>query len=178
MLSPFVFADERPRRISPEEKQALSALLDDDIEKAPAVPARPGTEAGAHYRLSVRWSDVDAYGHVNNVKYFEYLQEARIEYLHGLPRPEDGPWSNWVIAHTAVDYRRPILFRLEPYDVHTWIERIGAKSMHLVSEILDGDSVLARARVVVVAFDPQAQRATEMYDGQRRRLLGEVATLA
>ena len=34
-----------------------------------------------HYPLHVRFSDVDLYGHVNNVKYFEYFQEARIRYL-------------------------------------------------------------------------------------------------
>ena len=31
--------------------------------------------------MHVRFSDVDVYGHVNNVKYFEYFQEARIRYL-------------------------------------------------------------------------------------------------
>ena len=30
------------------------------------------------YDAHVRFSDVDVYGHVNNVKYFEYYQEARI----------------------------------------------------------------------------------------------------
>lgn len=179
VLSPFVFAEERPRRISAQERATLSALLEDGVEASLAIPSGSSPGSGGHYRLSVRWSDVDAYGHVNNVKYFEYFQEARIAYLFGLPRPEDGPWTNWVVAHTDVDYRRPILFRLEPYVVHTRIDRVGGKSMVLVSEILDpasgGGTVLARAQVVLVAFDPQTQRAAEMYDGQRRRLLAEVA---
>ncbi len=174
VLSPFVFAEERPRRISAQEKATLSALLEDGVEASPATRADPAPEGGGSYRLSVRWSDVDAYGHVNNVKYFEYFQEARIAYLFGLPQPEDGPWTNWVVARTDVDYRRPILFRLEPYVVRTRIEHVGGRSMVLVSEILDGQTVLARARVVVVAFDPQTQRSAEMYDGQRRRLLAEV----
>ncbi|MGH3317205.1 MAG: acyl-CoA thioesterase, partial [Nocardioidaceae bacterium] len=36
------------------------------------------------YSCRVRWSDVDSYGHVNNVKYFEYFQEARIAFLSHL----------------------------------------------------------------------------------------------
>ena len=33
------------------------------------------------YDCQVRFSDVDVYGHVNNVKYFEYYQEARIAFF-------------------------------------------------------------------------------------------------
>ena len=36
------------------------------------------------YDCHVRFSDVDVYGHVNNVKYFEYFQEARIAFLMSL----------------------------------------------------------------------------------------------
>jgi len=109
------------------------------------------------------------------VKYFEYFQEARIQYLRSLPREEDGPWANWVVAHTDVDYRRPILFRLEPYDVTQWVAEVGGKSAVLVGEIRDGDQVLARSRAVLVAFDQETQRATEMNPRQRERLIGEIA---
>jgi len=34
--------------------------------------------------LEVRWRDLDALGHVNNVVYFTYLEQARIHYLRGL----------------------------------------------------------------------------------------------
>ena len=36
------------------------------------------------YDCHVRFSDVDVYGHVNNVKYFEYYQEARIAFILSL----------------------------------------------------------------------------------------------
>ena len=46
---------------------------------ADAARARvPERGRGTRLPMRVRWSDVDAYGHVNNVKYFEYFQEARI----------------------------------------------------------------------------------------------------
>ncbi|MCX6164879.1 MAG: acyl-CoA thioesterase [Ignavibacteriae bacterium] len=31
-------------------------------------------------QLPVEWGDVDVYGHINNVTYFRYFQEARVEY--------------------------------------------------------------------------------------------------
>jgi acyl-CoA thioester hydrolase len=35
-------------------------------------------------RLSIRWGDMDAFGHVNNIVYFQYMEQARIEWLHAL----------------------------------------------------------------------------------------------
>ncbi|MGX1474786.1 UNVERIFIED_CONTAM: acyl-CoA thioesterase FadM [Streptomyces canus] len=37
------------------------------------------------YRCPLRWADMDAYGHVNNVVFLRYLEEARIDFLF---RPE------------------------------------------------------------------------------------------
>ncbi len=69
--------------------------------------------SAVHYHVHVRFSDVDVYGHVNNVTYFEYFQEARIPLLAGLGRelPVAGAMEQVVVAQTDVDYRRPILFR-------------------------------------------------------------------
>jgi acyl-CoA thioester hydrolase len=174
VLTPFVFAEERPRRITPEEKAALEVLLEPGFERTAKVPGAPAAGPRHTLPIKVRWSDVDAYGHVNNVTYFEYFQEARIQYLLTLPRPDDGPWSQWVVAHTDVEYRRPILFRLESYDVTQWVAEVGGKSAVLLGEIRDGDEVLARSRVVMVAFDKETQRATEMNPRQRQRLLDEI----
>ena len=75
----------------------------------------------------MRFSDVDVYGHVNNVKYFEYFQEARIPLLERLGRSLPGAGDyHVVVAQTDVDYKVPILFRLEPYDVHSRITHVGS----------------------------------------------------
>ena len=108
--------------------------------------------------MQVRFSDVDVYGHVNNVKYFEYLQEARISMIAELvPRRR----FSVVVAQTDVDYLQPLLFRAEPYDCRTSITRVGTRSMTVECEIRDSDRVLARARVVVVFFDMAGGRSAE-----------------
>jgi acyl-CoA thioester hydrolase len=128
--------------------------------------------AGAHtYSCRVRWSDVDSYGHVNNVKYFEYYQEARIAFLSGLAddRTRDAGQAV-VVARIDVDYLRPILFRTEPFEIRTWVSRVGTSSYDLDAEIRDGDEVLSRAHAVVVAFDMATQRSRPLSDAERARL--------
>ncbi len=157
VLTPYVFADERPRRLTQVERETLAAFLepDDPAPRPPMPRARP--DAVTHYPVQVRFSDVDVYGHVNNVKYFEYLQESRIAMTAQM-------WSGLdpvsiVVAQTDVDYLRPILFRPETYDAWSWVSRVGTRSASIDSLITDADHVLARARVTIVFFDAETQRS-------------------
>jgi acyl-CoA thioester hydrolase len=127
------------------------------------------------YECHVRFSDVDVYGHVNNVKYFEYFQEARIAFLMSLGNPmlEHGAEATMrqVVARIDVDYKRPILFRPEPYGVETWVTRIGTSSYDLACRIVDGDgTVYSKAEVRLVAFDVAGQRSRPLRDDERSRL--------
>jgi acyl-CoA thioester hydrolase len=170
VLSPYVFHGEHPRRLTAEERKTLETYYE-----PPEARPRPDrftvarTETG-HYPIHVRFSDVDVYGHVNNVKYFEYLQESRIRWYAALARDLDIPRMHFVVAQTDVDYRLPILFRAEPYDCWTRLGRLGGRSMTVESEICDGDTVLARARVTTVFFDLEAQRSVEPPAVLRERL--------
>lgn len=178
VLAPYVFGSERPRRITDTEREVLTRYLE------PADSRRPiaGDGRSRHrYPLRVRWSDVDAYRHVNNVKYIEYFQEARIRYQMQMHQRGDA-FGSFVIARMDVDYRRPILFRPEPYDVHSWISHVGRRSFVVAAEIRDplsgpdaAGELLASGRVVAVGFDPAAQQAVELTPDHRARLLEELA---
>ena len=127
------------------------------------------------YQCHVRFSDVDVYGHVNNVKYFEYYQEARIAFILSLDEPLFDPAEasgmRQVVARIDVDYRRPILFRPEPYAVETWVTRIGTSSYDLACRIVDGEgAVYSTAEVRLVTFDTSTQRSRPLYDAERARL--------
>jgi acyl-CoA thioester hydrolase len=170
LLAPFVFATERPRRITDVEREVLTRYLE------PLEPRAPITSAGSPrhvYPLRVRWSDVDAYRHVNNVKYIEYFQEARLRYLMHMHQDGDA-FGGLAVARTDVDYRRPVLFRLEPYDVHSWISHVGRTSFVVSAEIRDGDEVLATSRSVLVGFDQETQRAAKLTPDHRTRLLEQL----
>jgi acyl-CoA thioester hydrolase len=134
------------------------------------VESRPHGDA---YALTVRRSDIDDRGVVSDVTFFEYVQEARIQYLMNL-HTRGEKWSQHVIARTDVDYREPIRHRLEPYAVHSWIGHLGSRSFTIRSEVRDGDLVVAGASVVLVCFDLETQRTAEMAAAQRTRLEQEL----
>ncbi len=122
------------------------------------------------YQCRVRFSDVDVYGHVNNVKYFEYYQEARLAYLTSMGRAEEQGRFAVVVARVNVDYKRPILFRSDPYTIESWVSRVGNSSFDLRAEIKDGDTVLSRADAVLVTFDLKTQAARKLSGTERERL--------
>jgi acyl-CoA thioester hydrolase len=85
-------------------------------------------------------------------------------------RSDDEPHLATVVARIDVDYRRPILFRPEPYVVRTWVTRVGTSSYSLASDISDDHSVLSRAEAVLVAFDMGTQRSRPLRDNERALL--------
>ena len=161
LLTPYVFEHERPRRLTAEEKQTLGEYLE-PAEPTPLQAFSPRRERVGRYDVHVRFSDVDVFRHVNNVKYFEYFQEARILYFARLWRdvPLDVPRPTLVVAHKHVDYKVPLVHRTAPYEAWSWISRVGTTSFDVQSDICDGDTVLAVAQTTIVVFDPETQRAT------------------
>ncbi len=60
----------------------------------------------------VAWADMDSFGHVNNVVYFRYFENARIEYIRRL-----GWWESLketgvgpIVASTHAKFRRPVSY--------------------------------------------------------------------
>ena len=180
-LAPYIFADERPRRITAAERVVLDGLRDERPEPRPRsgrLPRDSGPASRHRYDCQVRFSDVDLYRHVNNVKYFEYMQEARIDLLRLEERPAGEPELSVVVVAVDVEYNRPILLRQDPYPIDTWVEGVGHSSLTLASEVSDGRDVLARARAVVVGFDAASSRARPLPSWVRQRLQREPAPVS
>ncbi|MEZ5186564.1 MAG: thioesterase family protein [Candidatus Nanopelagicales bacterium] len=103
--------------------------------------------------IALRWSDMDALGHINNSEYLRYFEQARIEFLAdasaaGVPRE-----AGLLVARHEVDYRKPMPYRRTPVDVPTWIAKIGTTSFTFVHEVQADDLVYARAKTVIVCID-------------------------
>jgi acyl-CoA thioester hydrolase len=92
------------------------------------------------FLLKPRWSDLDAYGHVNNVTWLEYLQEARVDmlFVHAPEEASEGLAQGVLVVRAEIDYRRPMLFRQEPYPIQLWVSKVGAASFTVSYEIADG----------------------------------------
>ena len=128
------------------------------------------------YDLTVRRGDLDERGEARAGVFFEYFQEARIRYLMDM-HTRGERWSQHVVARTDIDYLAPVHHRQEPYAVHSWVGHLGSRSFTIRSEVRDDDRVLASAAVVMVTFDMETQRTTEM-TAAAARAAGEGAALA
>ncbi|MFE1588966.1 acyl-CoA thioesterase [Streptomyces sp. NPDC058737] len=119
------------------------------------------------YRCPLRWADMDAYGHVNNVVFLRYLEEARIDFLF---RPEKDFKQGSVVARHEIDYKRQLVHRHHPVDIELWVTEIRAASFTLTYEVKDGDVVYVRASTVIVPFDFETQRPRRITADEREFL--------
>jgi len=106
----------------------------------------------------MRWSDMDAYGHINNVPFLTYLEEARIDMLQDLiarAKEEDGVAAAGIlVANTAIEYRAPLVHRIAPVPIAIWVTKIGGAFFDLAYEVADDEStVYARATSRMVTYD-------------------------
>ena len=106
------------------------------------------------YDASVRWSDMDAYGHVNNARFLTIYEEARVALFfqgareHGLGSFEEGI----VIARHEIDYLRPVDYG-EKVRIELWISELRAASFTVAYELFDDGVLASRARSVCVPFN-------------------------
>jgi acyl-CoA thioester hydrolase len=175
MLAPFSFASHRPRRIGERERVALQRYAEPAmLEPAPSIRAErllADGPPGHAYSCRVRWSDIDSYGHVNNVKYVEYFQEARIQFVREALESEDvADLGSFVVARVDVDYRRPLEFQTDPVWVRTWVTRMGRSSFELQAAVCDEAGVYATSRAIAVGFDRRTGHARPLSAAERRAL--------
>ena len=110
---------------------------------------------------------MDAYGHVNNVVFLRYLEEARIDFLF---RPEKDFKQGSVVARHEIDYKRQLVHRHHPVDIELWVTEIRAASFTRTYEVKDGDVVYVRASTVIVPFDFETQRPRRITADEREFL--------
>jgi acyl-CoA thioester hydrolase len=138
---------------------------------ADTVPV-PAAERRHVHEFHIRFGDIDSQGHVNNVRFLGYLEDARLEMFHSDPvRKGEQPVRGMVIARHGIDYRRPLLFTVDPVRVETWVTRLGAASFELAYEVRDDEQVYVTATSAVVAYDVEAARPRR-FTVQEREYIG------
>ncbi len=134
-----------------------------------------------HIAIPLRWSDLDAYQHVNNARMLTLLEEARIAAFWsdpgaGVPTAvlETGPGAPTVtlVAAQRVEYLVPIPYHREPLDVELWIGRLGGASIEISYEIYSpkgqGERQLyTRAATTLVLVDQQTGEPRRVSDDAR-----------
>jgi len=121
-------------------------------------------------RVEIRWSDVDAYMHVNNAVYATYLEECRDEWVDGVLGEAGNSWD-FVLARVAIDFRRELRLDDAEVVVSCALARIGNSSLTLTEQIRtrEGD-LAAEAEAVLVARDRDLGRSRQLSEMERRAL--------
>ncbi|HET9723785.1 MAG TPA: thioesterase family protein [Actinomycetota bacterium] len=128
-------------------------------------------------RLQLRWRDMDAYGHVNNAVYLNYLEEARDAWVDEVLGPvADDVW-HFVLARVAIDFRRELKQGDGEIVVRCALESIGRSSIRTREEIRTLDGALsAEATAVIVPRDPRTGAARPLSEDERAALEHELSS--
>jgi len=118
-------------------------------------------------RVEIRWSDVDAYLHVNNAVYATYLEECRDEWVDRVLADVSDTWD-FVLARVAIDFRRELRLEDEEVMVSCSLVRIGNSSIALHEQIRTrAGELAAEAEAVLVARDREASRSRQLTEAER-----------
>lgn len=123
------------------------------------------------HEVQMRWSDMDAYRHINNSAYLAYLEQARVAmFFHR----HDSFSSGTVIGRHEIDYIRPVVYHPEPLRLELWIGEVRGASFTVHYEVFDDGALVARAATRCVTFNFDIDRPRRITDEER----GILATFA
>jgi acyl-CoA thioester hydrolase len=126
--------------------------------------------------LQMRWGDIDQYRHVNNVRYAQYLEDARVLTMHrpvsdfapDHPRASEtiweliGPGKRAFIARQELEYRESMEYTTEPIIVRFGVSKIGGSSYDYAYELFTEGRLRVIAEVSVVLVDAETGRPTRL----------------
>jgi acyl-CoA thioester hydrolase len=116
-------------------------------------------------RCAMRWSDMDAYGHVNNTAYLAYLEQARVSMF--FDRYDSSFAGGTVVAHHEITYLRPVVYHPEPLRLELWVDQIRAASFRVCYDVYDGETLAANAATNLVTFDFTTDRPRRLTKVER-----------
>jgi acyl-CoA thioester hydrolase len=125
-------------------------------------------------RIEIRWRDIDAYGHVNNAVYLNYLEEARDAWVQKVLGPVADTWD-FVLARVAIDFRSELKQDDGAVLVRCRLDSLGRSSVRTREEVLKLDgSISAEAASVIVPRDARTGRSRPLADEERAALETEL----
>ncbi len=121
--------------------------------------------------LTVRWGDMDSMGHVNNVKYFTYDEQVRIDYFADLMREDPRFWKDYglILAHIEADFVSQVHCPAE-LEIGFRISRLGRSSFNTEALMLWQGKVAAVTRAVLVWFDYPNGKPLAIPEALRQRM--------
>ncbi len=123
-------------------------------------------------RMRMRWGEMDALGHMNNVSYMRYFEQARIAWIYTLDTEYRAGSEGPILGTLTCKYLKPAVYPVE-FEVTTYIGKPGHSSFFMWHELYNADDPterFAEAEAKMVWIDIGAGRSRPMPDWLRRQL--------
>jgi acyl-CoA thioester hydrolase len=112
--------------------------------------------------FAIAWGDMDALGHVNNARYLDYFQEARIEWLRELNismNEKTGP----VVIHVSATFLKPVVYPAT-VTLRSSIENLGNSSMLMAHHLYQNEILMAQGTSKIVWVDYKESKSIPLPD--------------
>ena len=111
--------------------------------------------------VPLRWGDMDAMAHLNNVMYFRLMEEARIQWFQQFDLPTLPTGEACILAHVSCDFVRAMTYPGVAL-VRQVVERIGRSSVEMsitIEKKSEPGVTYATGRSVLVWYDYTAGKS-------------------
>ena len=122
-------------------------------------------------KVKVRFCETDALGHISNISYFIYLEEARTDFFIELGFGADLDDWKLIMASAKCDFVRQGYYN-QKLKVISEVQKIGRSSFTIVHQIQDAESgeLIAKGEASAVYFDFKEQKSEKIPDDLRSEL--------
>ncbi len=123
--------------------------------------------------LRIDWSEMDLFGHVNNVMFVKYVQASRVNYWEqvGLTDSFEKDKIGPILASTACQFKKPLYYPGN-ITIKAKIDHMGTTSFSISHIILnDKQEICATAQDVVVMFNFNTHEKLEIPGWVREKVL-------
>lgn len=141
-----------------------------DKRRDAATPALDERASYAYFgRHSLRFSDIDPLGHVNNLATAAIFESVRVSFLDEAGMPVSTPEHGFVIARMTVEYLRELHFPGE-VEIGTRVLRIGRSSVTIGQGLFSNGNCTATGTAVCVRIERATGRAIAIDAALRARI--------
>ncbi|MCV2490912.1 acyl-CoA thioesterase [Geodermatophilus sp. YIM 151500] len=122
--------------------------------------------------VPMRWSDMDAYQHINNVAFLGYFEMARVHLFFEQPTHDErtGLRRGLVVAAHEIRYRRPVVYDAQPLEIQIWVSDVRAASFTCHYEAFDHGRLAVTGSTVLATFDFATDRPRRLTAGEKEFL--------
>jgi acyl-CoA thioester hydrolase len=120
----------------------------------------------------MRWSDMDAYQHINNVAFLGYFEMARVQLFFEQPTHDEktGMRRGLVVHSHDIQYKRSVVYDAEPLEIQVWVSSVRAASFRCHYELFDHGHLAVTGSTMLVPFDFALERPRRLTPAEREFL--------